>query len=82
MLSVFLYTIWEIIYISYLYDETWFYRGYGDPDTVAAVYLKETKEFTVILELCSSLAVLVYLAICATTCWDWIKLADDYEAKE
>merc|ERR1711990_337634 len=75
ILAVVLYTTWEIVYISFFYDEVWFYRGYGDPDLVEAVYLKETKEFTVVLELCSSLVVLVYLSICAWTCWNWMYLA-------
>ena len=76
ILTVVLYTIWEIVYISFFYEYEWFYRGYGDPDKAESIYVKETKEFTVVLELCTSLVVIIYLSYCAWTCFNWMNLGE------
>ena len=77
ILTVVLYTIWEVCYILFFYEHDYFYRGYGDPEKLESIYAKETKEFTVVIELCTSAIVIVYLSYCAWTCFTWMNLGDE-----
>lgn len=78
IVTVFLYTTWELIYISQLYEHTYYWRGFGDPEN-GGTYEQETKQFACVVEFCTSLAVIVFLIIAAVCCYQWAELADDNE---